>query len=465
MSEGANKSHVIDITKTRDDVHSASDRFEVLESSPDAPTMAGPALSDDGNDDVSPLSDTLTDDEVNMLLVSEEFTQALVEETSTNAMTVDGGEGDLVAGSPSPDGDVEEAEDQEEDDDDEDDDDEMNEATHQHTDAMEEDETDEDELIAEEEAEEEAEEATEDLELDEVDSITHQHHTLASSTGSIYDNVTVAVSHSPDASVMSIPNVSTRWAKNRQLGPPAKLAYQAGFPRFAVLHTSETSVRLLPTPFYDLWVVCRRPFLQYRRGYAQHLDRYERLNMVIEVPELSLVVIACQTGRVALFRVTRGEDRPLGLRLEHLLPTEDQEDQGHRPNCPLLGIAIGPIQGREKPFRSVQADVSANSRSQQQRWRRVEGTRRYRLMLTYFNHTIISYEIGRAVVTPVMSNNPNPGFYGRTRIPIPTASGSTNTSTVTPASGPALGSGSGLDPAPATNPSHLDEGMEEFLDH
>ena len=68
MNEGANKSHMIDITMTRDDVHSASDRFEVLESSTDAPTMAGPALSDNGNDDVSPLSDALTDDEMNILL-------------------------------------------------------------------------------------------------------------------------------------------------------------------------------------------------------------------------------------------------------------------------------------------------------------------------------------------------------------------------------------------------------------
>ncbi len=171
-------------------------------------------------------------------------------------------------------------------------------------------------------------------------------------------------------------------------GPP--------LPRFAVLCTSDDSIRLLTAPDREPAVVCHRPLSQQLSGAALRLSRNERLNMVQEVPELSMIVVACQTGRVALFRLTRDLDEPgVGLRLEHILPTASQEREGHRPARPLLGIAIGPIQGREKLLGPDHIDMPMTTRSRQELWRRVEPTRRYRLMLTYLDHTVLAYEIGR----------------------------------------------------------------------
>ncbi|KAI9885468.1 MAG: GTPase activating protein [Watsoniomyces obsoletus] len=176
-------------------------------------------------------------------------------------------------------------------------------------------------------------------------------------------------------------------------------------PRFAVLCTSDDTVRLLMAN-REPSVICHRPLAQQLSHATSRLVRNERLNMVMEVPELSLVVVGSQAGRVALFRLTRDPSEPgVGLRLEHILPTLSQETEGHRPARPLLGFAIGPIQGRERLLGPDHVDVPTTTpRRRQQLWRRVEPTRRYRLMLTYSDHTVLAYEIGRTHPSTVASS-------------------------------------------------------------
>ena len=175
--------------------------------------------------------------------------------------------------------------------------------------------------------------------------------------------------------------------------------------RFCILHTSDICVRLLDTPSSGPSVICRGPLAQ-AMAHESPLARYKRLNMVLHVPELSLVVVGCQAGRVALFTMTVNAAEPsssssssssssCGFRLEHILPYASQELAGHRPNLPLLGIAVGPVQGRERAIDGPGKETANPTRKRKELWRHVETFRRHRLMLTYYDHTVLSYEIGR----------------------------------------------------------------------
>jgi hypothetical protein len=84
--------------------------------------------------------------------------------------------------------------------------------------------------------------------------------------------------------------------------------------------------------------------------YSPRADFINRLNMTQYVPDLGVVVIATQIGRAAVCSLTRaGFNGPFGLRLDWILPFEWQEKNEDRPLSPLLGIAVGPVQGHEFP--------------------------------------------------------------------------------------------------------------------
>ena len=171
-----------------------------------------------------------------------------------------------------------------------------------------------------------------------------------------------------------------------------------------------------------------------------HMDR---LNMMQYIPELSMVIIATQIGRCAVCTLTKKSDTgTAGFRVDWILPTKEQERKGLRPPAPLLGIAAGPVQGRqigeqERPFGGnnsgsvTQKDQSSgpssdgNSSSEgsshhgyksrrplnrvkslpaqyisrpfpkSESWHGIENSRRYRLMLTYYDQTVLTYEIWR----------------------------------------------------------------------
>src|SRR3954447_7416218 len=108
------------------------------------------------------------------------------------------------------------------------------------------------------------------------------------------------------------------------------------------------------------------------------LGPFERLCFVKMISELSLLVIGSQAGRVALITLTRPQiSSPNGpvvsFRLEKILPRKQEEDKGLRPNLPLFGMAVGPLQ------------VS----------RKGSGLKRWRLILHYYDHTVLSYEVSR----------------------------------------------------------------------
>ena len=60
---------------------------------------------------------------------------------------------------------------------------------------------------------------------------------------------------------------------------------------------------------------------------------------------------------------------------------------------PLLGMAVGPIQGQEHELDEVGNTLVSPSIHGPLR-----SSRRYRLLLTYLDHTILSYEISRSSV-------------------------------------------------------------------
>jgi hypothetical protein len=110
---------------------------------------------------------------------------------------------------------------------------------------------------------------------------------------------------------------------------------------------------------------------------------YNRLNMLVRVPELSLVAAASQMGLVALFTLTKLEDGfskhgpAVFCRLDAILPFEEHTKLLNSRQ-PLLGIAVSPLPSSE-PW-----DARKSLRP-----------RRWRLILTYFNSLIISYELSR----------------------------------------------------------------------
>ena len=176
---------------------------------------------------------------------------------------------------------------------------------------------------------------------------------------------------------------------------------------FSLLLTSEADIHLLRDIRYrqgrdesprDLvygLVVCQKATEQSLPPGLHNLGRSERLNMVAQVPELGIVLVGNQIGRVAILTMTRWEShKHSGFKIECILPFKSQEEKGLRPKKPLLGIAVGPIQGQEsKPDPGGTQDCEGAARVARNPLR---SARRYRLLMTYTDHTILGYEIWRS---------------------------------------------------------------------
>ena len=109
-----------------------------------------------------------------------------------------------------------------------------------------------------------------------------------------------------------------------------------------------------------------------------------RLNMTAHVPELCLVVVGSAQGNVVLVTPTRLA-KPIkyrrgtwkyGFRVEYVLPRRSDEEARRAPQRPLHGIAVGPV---------VQ-DGDATSAAI---------PKRFRLMIHFRNHDILTYELTR----------------------------------------------------------------------
>lgn len=163
---------------------------------------------------------------------------------------------------------------------------------------------------------------------------------------------------------------------------------------FSILQTSTSDIIFRPSAIRP-YILLRQPLAQNIPPSLHSLTHFSRLNMVTQVPELGLVLVASQIGRVSLLTLTHMRStKQLAFRLDCILPSKEQEAKGERPMLPLLGMAVGPIQGREKRAGSASGGDSPEGRGKEA-WRAIEGSRRFRLMLYYCDHTVLSYELSR----------------------------------------------------------------------
>ncbi|KAI0966337.1 hypothetical protein F4678DRAFT_476049 [Xylaria arbuscula] len=158
-----------------------------------------------------------------------------------------------------------------------------------------------------------------------------------------------------------------------------------------VIRTYETDIELVAGD-HNVGIMFKQAIHQNKPQITlvQHIPiEPERLANLLYVRELSLVVAGSMCGRVALITPTRPVNPcysfKRGFRVEAILPKKIDEDRRVRPICLLLGVAIGPIFGtgetRNNPL----------------------GERRYRIMLHYYDHRILSYDVYRNVITNDLS--------------------------------------------------------------
>ena len=228
---------------------------------------------------------------------------------------------------------------------------------------------------------------------------------------------------------------------------------------FPVIQCSASHIRLLNVP------KAKTPHFFCASALKQTLPRViersrlidmDRLNMMQYIPELGVVIIATQIGRCAVCTLTKKSDTGTpGFRVDWILPTKEQEKIGLRPQATLLGIAAGPVQGRQIGEEESSSDESESSFGAEElytnhstasssggssisesnllqgrkhhlpssksrpspirpnhpifpkaeSWQGIENSRRYRLMLTYYDQTVLTYELWREA--------PNIGIDGR----------------------------------------------------
>jgi hypothetical protein len=122
-------------------------------------------------------------------------------------------------------------------------------------------------------------------------------------------------------------------------------------PMVAVMHCSKCHVRLILVPkARSPHFFCANILKQDLPDIDEHRSGFlTRLSMVQTIPELGIVVIGSQLGRVAVCTLTKNmANGALGFRVDWILPTKRQEREGQRPGLALLGIAVAPIQGRQR---------------------------------------------------------------------------------------------------------------------
>ena len=110
--------------------------------------------------------------------------------------------------------------------------------------------------------------------------------------------------------------------------------------------------------------------------------------MIAQIPELGLVIIGNQVGRVGVLSMTWWEGgRQEGYKIEAILPLREEEERGVRPRKALMGMAVGPVQGMEMGGRR-------SPTIEEGQYQPTTG-RRWRVVMFYCDHTVLSYEVSR----------------------------------------------------------------------
>ncbi|KAI4142543.1 MAG: hypothetical protein LQ340_007311 [Diploschistes diacapsis] len=174
---------------------------------------------------------------------------------------------------------------------------------------------------------------------------------------------------------------------------------------FAIFHTGMDFANLYRPPFDKPSIVtCRDPCHQHLPSSFAWLNDFDRLHLTHYVPDLGIIVTATAAGRAAIFSLTRksvglgshhensGRSRymrkeELAMRLDWVVPFASQEARDERPQCVLIGIATAPLQGLDQPRQNGE-DVGGGLVV-------TKPKARWRLLLTYEDGTVLSYELWR----------------------------------------------------------------------
>ncbi|KAF2826473.1 hypothetical protein CC86DRAFT_382501 [Ophiobolus disseminans] len=152
-----------------------------------------------------------------------------------------------------------------------------------------------------------------------------------------------------------------------------------------------------PDPTYPYLVTTMRYPLRPRAEFSG-IETYGRQCFFKQIPELGMFIIASSLGRAAIFSLTRrrrapgDEESTYGFQMEYMLPfIPGRENDIWCPalsGAKLAGIAVSPIQGMlDKPVGTPSEEVGYDARAY--------GEGRWRLMMYYTDHTVVSYEIMR----------------------------------------------------------------------
>lgn len=179
---------------------------------------------------------------------------------------------------------------------------------------------------------------------------------------------------------------------------------------FNILHLERFDLHLLTEIKYGTdsptscnTIKCQQALRQDVPPGLHQVIGYDRLKMLVQIPELGLVAIATQVGRVALLTMTSMGGAGVtkyGFRIEWFLPLKSEEQRGRRPDYSLLGMAVGPLQGFEAASPSSKASNTPGSRRNSRGQAPINGvkeSRRFRLILYYYDHSVLTYEIWRDV--------------------------------------------------------------------
>ncbi|RFU28773.1 hypothetical protein B7463_g7561, partial [Scytalidium lignicola] len=168
----------------------------------------------------------------------------------------------------------------------------------------------------------------------------------------------------------------------------------------AIMRIFQNHIDLQPPTKHMHHTVCKKLLKQrIPEDVLFQLQHIDRLSIHAVIAELNLVVIASQVGRAALLTLTRPEDSwstngPVTLfRVEMFLPLRKQEDEGLRPIVPLLGMTVGPMQSRDMIHKGESNGVPGTRRVASGSG--LDARKRWRLILHYYDHTVLTYEISR----------------------------------------------------------------------
>lgn len=172
----------------------------------------------------------------------------------------------------------------------------------------------------------------------------------------------------------------------------------------------------------------RRPL--HPGAWLPYLGSFDRICYFTQIPELGIFIIASPVGRAAIFSIyhtnhsDREQLREYGFKLEYILPfvKDKEKDVTSFTHSRLVGIAVSPVQGmfdkpgaggpdrsdgggvfhrsgsedgekeEEEDDEDEEHDGNLNIDTDQQR---VNVHRRWRLLMYYLDHTLISFEIER----------------------------------------------------------------------